>query len=99
MSFSFVARALYFQRQNRFGGDIMSKKHLYEVIQAAQTEEELKFLFVNHFDLPISTKNRIDLYTEQILYEFKFNVLTKTSKKINRQDVLPCRFLFLGSFC
>ena len=51
----------------------MAKKHLNEVIQAAQTEEELKFLFVNHFDLPISTKNRIDLYTEQILYEFKLD--------------------------
>ena len=42
----------------------------------------------------------------QILSEAKieakiknFNAQTKISKKNNRQDVLPCRFLFLGSFC
>ena len=27
----------------------MKKKHLYETIQAAQTEEELKFYFANYF--------------------------------------------------
>ena len=51
----------------------MGKKHLNEVIQPAQTEEELKFYFTNYFQLPISTKNRVDLYTEQILYEFKLD--------------------------
>ena len=51
----------------------MSKKHLNEVIQAAQTEEELKFYFANYFQIMPSTKNRVDLYTEQILYEFKLD--------------------------
>ena len=51
----------------------MAKKHLAETVSAAQTEEELKFFFAKHFDLPVSTKNRIDLYTEQILFEFKLD--------------------------
>lgn len=51
----------------------MRKKHLYEYIQAAQSEAELVHLFSNYFDLTLSTKNYIDLYTEQILYEFKLN--------------------------
>ena len=51
----------------------MKKNHLFDNISAAQTEEELKFHFVKFFDLPIHTKNRVDLYTEQILFEFKLN--------------------------
>lgn len=55
----------------------MPKKHLREYISAAQTEEELKFAVAKYFDLRVSTKNRIDLYTEQILFEFKFDVNLK----------------------
>lgn len=51
----------------------MKKNHLFDNISTAQTEEELKFHFVNFFKLPINTKNRVDLYTEQILFEFKLN--------------------------
>ncbi len=51
----------------------MAKKYLSEVIQAAQSEAELVHLFANHFDLSFSNKNRSDLYTAQILYEFKLN--------------------------
>ena len=49
----------------------MAKKHFGDFISTAQTEEELKFYFAKYFDLPVSTKNRIDLYTAQILFEFK----------------------------
>lgn len=58
----------------------MAKKHLYETISPAQTEEELKFAFVKYFDLPFSTKNRVDLYTEQILFEFKLDENLKNVK-------------------
>ena len=51
----------------------MRKNHLFDNISAAQTEEELKFHFVRFFNLPFHTKNRVDLYTEQILFEFKLN--------------------------
>lgn len=51
----------------------MNKKHFRESISTAKTEEELKFAFVKYFDLPFSTKNRIDLYTAQILFEFKLD--------------------------
>ena len=77
----------------------MKKKHLNEVIQAAQTEEEFKFAFVKYFDLPISTKNRIDLYTEQILYEFKLDDNLKNIKiraKTAAQALYYVRRLKLG---
>ncbi len=48
-------------------------KHLHEILSAATTEEELKHSFANFFKLPFSTRNRIDLYTEQILFEFKLD--------------------------
>ena len=48
-------------------------KNLYETLQPAQTEEELKNLFAKFFALKLDTKNYIDLYTPQILFEFKFD--------------------------
>ena len=51
----------------------MAKKHLSEILAAAQTEEELKFAFVKYFSLPFSTRKNIDLYTPQILFELKLD--------------------------
>ncbi|MBR7025259.1 MAG: hypothetical protein IKI08_04565 [Selenomonadaceae bacterium] len=48
-------------------------KYLSQILAQAETEEEVKHLFVKKFDLPFSTKNRVDLYTEQILFEFKLD--------------------------
>ena len=48
-------------------------KNLFTDLKNAQTEEEVKFLFAKFFNLKISTKNYIDLYTPQILFEFKFD--------------------------
>ena len=47
-------------------------ENLFKDLQAAATEEEVKFIFAKFFKLKISTKNYIDLYTPQILFEFKF---------------------------
>ena len=77
----------------------MKKKHLYELISNANTEEELKFLFVKFFDLPIATKKRIDLYTEQILFEFKLDDNLKnlqTRAKVIAQALYYIRRLKLG---
>lgn len=52
-------------------------KHLNEILSDASTEEELKFLFAKFFGLKLSTKNYIDLYTPQILFEFKFDAPLK----------------------
>lgn len=46
---------------------------LLEKLNTAATEEEVKNLFAKFFKLPLDTKNRIDLYTPQILFEFKFD--------------------------
>ena len=52
---------------------VIVMKNLYETLQPAQTEEELKNLFAKFFALKLDTKNYIDLYTPQILFEFKFD--------------------------
>ncbi|MBQ7476735.1 MAG: hypothetical protein IJT06_05000 [Selenomonadaceae bacterium] len=48
-------------------------KNLFEVLQPTQTEEEVKNIFAQFFRLKLDTKNYIDLYTPQILFEFKFD--------------------------
>ena len=48
-------------------------KTLHEILSDAATEEELKNFFAKFFKLKLSTKNFIDLYTAQILFEFKFD--------------------------
>lgn len=48
-------------------------KNLFDNLKTAATEEEVKFIFAKFFNLKISTKNYIDLYTPQILLEFKFD--------------------------
>lgn len=48
-------------------------KDFYQNLQNAQTEEEVKNIFAKFFHLKLDTKNFIDLYTPQILFEFKFD--------------------------
>lgn len=55
-------------------------KTLYEILQPAQTEEEVKNLFAKFFALKLDTKNYIDLYTPQILFEFKFDENIKNTQ-------------------
>lgn len=49
------------------------KKNLYKTLAEAETEEELKNFFAKFFKLKLATKNFIDLYTPQILFEFKLD--------------------------
>lgn len=49
------------------------KKNLFQTLQAALTEEELKNFFAKRFKIKFETKNFIDLYTPQILFEFKLD--------------------------
>ena len=49
------------------------KKNLFQTLAEAQTEEELKNFFAKKFKLKLATKNFIDLYTTQILFEFKLD--------------------------
>lgn len=50
---------------------------LYEILQNAQTEEEVKNFFAKFFSLKLDTKNYIALYTPQIIFEFKFDANLK----------------------
>ena len=57
--------------------EVDAMKNFFEELQSAQTEEEVKSLFANFFNLKLKTKNFIDLYTPQILFEFKFDANLK----------------------
>lgn len=48
-------------------------KNLFADLKNANTEEEVKNIFSKFFNLRLDTKNYIDLYTPQILFEFKFD--------------------------
>lgn len=50
---------------------------IFQNFSAAQTEEELKNFFAKFFDIKLSTKNYIDLYTPQIIFEFKLDANLK----------------------
>jgi len=74
-------------------------KYLHQVLSEAETEEELKFFFAKFFAIRLSTKNFIDLYTPQILFEFKFDKLLKNVKeraKIVAQTLYYIRRLKYG---
>ena len=49
----------------------------FQNFSAAQTEEELKNFFAKFFDIKLNTKNYIDLYTPQIIFEFKLDANLK----------------------
>ena len=74
-------------------------KYLNEILAEAQTEEELKHLFAKFFKLKLDTKNFIDLYTPQILFEFKFDAPIKNIQiraKIVAQTLYYVRRLKFG---
>ena len=52
-------------------------KNLSEILFSAQTEEELKNFFAKFFSVKLDTKNKIDLYTPQIIFEFKLDANLK----------------------
>ena len=76
------------------------KKNLFQTLQAALTEEELKNFFAKYFHIKLSTKNFIDLYTPQILFEFKLDSNLHNNQilaKIVAQTLYYVRRLKFGS--
>lgn len=41
-------------------------------LKQASTEEEVKFAYVNNFKIKFKASKKRDLYTPQILFEFKY---------------------------
>ena len=52
----------------------MKEKGLYKRLQLCQTEEEVKYEFAKFFEYKIDTRERIDLYSPEILFEFKYDI-------------------------
>lgn len=48
-------------------------KRLADLLRPCQEEEEVKAEFAKFFKIKYNTRHRIDLYTPQILFEFKYN--------------------------
>ncbi len=76
------------------------KKNLFQTLAEANTEEELKNFFAKRFNIKLATKNFIDLYTQQILFEFKLDKNLKnpqTLAEIVAQTLYYVRRLKFGS--
>ena len=76
------------------------KKNLFQALADAATEEELKNFFAKFFRLKLSTKNYIDLYTPQIIFEFKYDAPLKnvqTLAAVVAQTLYYVRRLKFGS--
>jgi len=79
----------------------LKKFHLFDSISRSNSEAELVHNFINHFNLPFCDKNRIDLFTQQILFEFKlddnlFNLQIRS--KVIAQALYYVRRLQLDDF-
>ena len=75
-------------------------KNLFQTLADAKTEEELKNFFAKRFKIKLSTKNYIDLYTPQIIFEFKLDSNLQNSQvlaKIVAQTLYYVRRLKFGS--
>ena len=52
----------------------MNSKSLFKILEKCQTEEEVKYEFARYFKYKIDTREQIDLYTPEILFEFKHDI-------------------------
>ena len=76
------------------------KKNLFQTLAEANTEEELNNFFAKRFKIKLATKNFIDLYTTQILFEFKLDKNLKnpqTLAEIVAQTLYYVRRLKFGN--
>ena len=74
-------------------------KNFLGLLSQATTEEEVRHAYVQHFGLKLQTSFRHDLYSEQVLFEFKFNkALThiKPRSEVIAQVLYYIRRLRLG---
>ena len=78
----------------------MPKKHFYQSIMNSKTEEELKHHFANFFGFRnFDSTNYIDLYTQEIFFEFKLKENLKnlpTLAKIVAQTLYYAQRLYSG---
>jgi hypothetical protein len=54
----------------------MAKKYsfnFHDSIKSGKTEEDVKNIYAEHFGIKYNTANKHDLYTPQVLFEFKFH--------------------------
>ena len=75
-------------------------KDLYSILSKCSTEEEVKYEFAKFFRFKLDTKERIDLYTESILFEFKYDVNLKSvhaRSRVIAQSLYYIRRLKYGS--
>lgn len=61
-------------------------KRLYDLLKCCQEEEEVKAEFAKYFKIKYNTRQRIDLYTPKILFEFKLDQNFK-SKSVRAKAV------------
>lgn len=61
-------------------------KRLYDLLKYCQEEEEVKAEFAKYFKIKYNTRQKIDLYTPQILFEFKLDQNFK-SKSVRAKAV------------
>ena len=82
-------------------------KSLFQILSDAQTEEELKNFFAKRFKIKLATKNFIDLYTPQILFEFKLDknlknpqtlaeIVAQTLYYVSRLKITPFTEIFIA---
>lgn len=55
----------------------MKKSSLYSRLSICSKEEEIKHEFANFFEYQYNTNRNIDLYTPEILFEFKYEINMK----------------------
>lgn len=49
------------------------RQHFFKDLSLSRTEEDVKNAYARHFDIRYDTADRHDLYTHQVLFEFKFD--------------------------
>ena len=54
--------------------------NLKNFLERAKSEEELKNFFIKFFDIEANIQKNIDLYTPQILFEFKLSANIQSSE-------------------
>ena len=72
-----------------------------KIFQECKTEEELKSRFARYFKITLNTRHQIDLYTPQVIFEFKLNANLKSIQSRSRiiaQALYYIRKLKYGNF-
>ena len=74
---------------------------IYKIFQDCKTEEEIKSRFARYFKIILNTRHQIDLYTPQVIFEFKLNANLKNIQsraKIIAQALYYIRKLKYGNY-